>query len=88
MLKKKYVVCEAILETSHRISNLDYDIFMKLTLTLCKDFIEVEKLYRMMCFNVFAHNRDDHSKIFFIYMMKGNRDGYYRLRMILLTAIR
>ena len=25
---------------------------------------EVEKLYRLMCFNVFAHNRDDHSKNF------------------------
>ena len=25
---------------------------------------ECEKLYRLMCFNVFAHNRDDHSKNF------------------------
>lgn len=54
----------AILETSHRIPNLDYDILMKLTLTLCKDFAEVEKMYRLMCFNVFAHNRDDHAKNF------------------------
>lgn len=30
---------------------------------------ECEKLYKLMCFNVFAHNRDDHSKNFtFIYM--------------------
>lgn len=54
----------AILETSHRIPNLDYDILMKLTLELTKDYSEVEKLYRLMCFNVFAHNRDDHSKNF------------------------
>ncbi|MHB1483739.1 MAG: HipA domain-containing protein, partial [Saccharofermentanales bacterium] len=28
----------------------------------------VEKLYRLLCFNVFAHNRDDHSKNFaFLY---------------------
>lgn len=54
----------AILETSHRIPNLDYDILMKLTLSLTKDFQEVEQLYRLMCFNVFAHNRDDHSKNF------------------------
>ena len=54
----------AVLETSHRIPNLDYDILMKLTLELTKDFSEVEKLYRLMCFNVFAHNRDDHSKNF------------------------
>lgn len=53
-----------LLETSHRIPNLDYDILMKLTLELTKDYAEVEKLYRLMCFNVFAHNRDDHSKNF------------------------
>lgn len=57
-----------ILETSHRIPNLDYDILMKLTLELTKDFAEIEKMYRLMCFNVFAHNRDDHSKNFtFLY---------------------
>ena len=54
----------AVLETSHRIPNLDYEILMKLTLELTKDFSEVEKLYKLMCFNVFAHNRDDHSKNF------------------------
>lgn len=54
----------AILETSHRIPNLDYHILMKLTLEITKDFTEVLKLYRLMCFNVFAHNRDDHSKNF------------------------
>lgn len=54
----------AILETSHRIPKLDYDILMKLTLQLTKSMEECEKLYRLMCFNVFAHNRDDHSKNF------------------------
>lgn len=54
----------ALLETSHRIPNLDYNILMKLTLEITKDFTEVLKLYRLMCFNVFAHNRDDHSKNF------------------------
>lgn len=58
----------AILETSHRIPNLDYNNLMRLTLELTSDFSEVDKLYRLMCFNVFAHNRDDHSKNFtFIY---------------------
>lgn len=62
------ITAAGILETSHRIPNLDYDILMKLTLNLSKDFSQVEKLYRLMCFNVFAHNRDDHSKNFsFIY---------------------
>lgn len=53
-----------LLETSHRIPNLDYDILMRLTLQLTKSMEECEKLYRLMCFNVFAHNRDDHSKNF------------------------
>ena len=55
-------------ETSHRIPNLDYNDLMQLTLNLTKSFEEVEKLFRLMCFNVFSHNRDDHSKNFsFIY---------------------
>jgi len=62
------VSASGLLETTHRIPNLDYNILMKLTLQLTKSFDEVEKLYRLMCFNVFAHNRDDHSKNFtFIY---------------------
>ena len=54
----------AMLETSHRIPDLDYNLLMKLTLEITKDFSEVLKLYRLMCFNVFAHNRNDHSKNF------------------------
>lgn len=58
----------ALLETSHRIPNLDYNTLMALTLKLCKDYSEIEKMYRLMCFNVFAHNRDDHAKNFtFLY---------------------
>ena len=45
-----------------------YNMLMQLTLHLTQDYEEVEKLYRLMCFNVFAHNRDDHSKNFsFLY---------------------
>ena len=62
------VSVSGLLETTHRIPNLDYNTLMKLALQLTKSFDEVEKLYRLMCFNVFAHNRDDHSKNFtFIY---------------------
>lgn len=58
----------ALLETGHRIPNLDYNMLLKLTLTLTKDFNEVQRMFRLMCFNVFAHNRDDHAKNFtFIY---------------------
>ena len=54
----------ALLETSHRIPNLDYNTLFLLTLKLTKNNAELEKLYRLMCFNVYAHNRDDHSKNF------------------------
>lgn len=54
----------AILETSHRIPNLDYHTLMKLTSILTQDYAESVQLFRRMCFNVFAHNRDDHSKNF------------------------
>lgn len=67
--KKIHMVSvSGLLETSHRIPNLDYNQLMKLTFILTKSYEEVEKMYRLMCFNVFAHNRDDHSKNFsFIY---------------------
>lgn len=59
----------ALLETSHRVPNLDYNILMKLTLALTNSFDEVLKMFRLMCFNIFAHNRDDHSKNFtFLYL--------------------
>lgn len=68
-IKKIHMVSvSGLLETSHRIPNLDYDILMKLTLKLTNDFEEVKKIYKLMCFNIFAHNRDDHSKNFsFLY---------------------
>lgn len=64
MTKIHMLSVSAVLETSHRIPNLDYHLLMKLTLEITKDYSEVMKLYRLMCFNVFAHNRDDHSKNF------------------------
>lgn len=67
--KKVHMVsASGLLETSHRLPNLDYNILMKLTLELTKNYQDIEQLYRLMCFNVFAHNRDDHSKNFsFLY---------------------
>lgn len=69
MTRRHMVSVSGLLETSHRIPNLDYDLLMRLTFMLTKDLEECMKLYRLMCFNVFAHNRDDHSKNFsFIYL--------------------
>lgn len=66
------VSVSGLLETSHRIPNLDYNILMQLTLKITQSYEEIEKLFRWMCFNVFAHNRDDHSKNFsFLYTAEG-----------------
>lgn len=66
--KVHMVTVSGLLETSHRVPNLDYHDLMKLTWLLTKDRSQMEELYRRMCFNVFAHNRDDHSKNFtFLY---------------------
>lgn len=54
-----------LLETSHRIANLDYGLLMRLTMRLTgSNMVEIERLYRLMCFNVFIGNRDDHAKNF------------------------
>jgi len=64
----------ALLETSHRLPNLDYNILMQLAMKLTNSYKEIEKMFRIMCFNVFAHNRDDHSKNFsFIYNTEDNK---------------
>ena len=62
----------AILELDWRSPGMDYHTLMKLTKILCcSRKAEMEQMYRRMCFNVFAHNRDDHSKNFsFIYNEK------------------
>ena len=67
--KKVHMVSvSGLLETSHRLPNLDYNLLMKLVLELTRNYEDIEQLFRLMCFNAFAHNRDDHSKNFsFLY---------------------
>lgn len=55
----------AILEADWREPSLDYNMLMRLTSVLsCGSAEDIEQMYRRMCFNVFAHNRDDHAKNF------------------------
>lgn len=55
-----------------RFPTLDYDDLLRLTLHLTKDVKELEKVFRLACFNLFSHNRDDHAKNFsFIMDEKG-----------------
>jgi serine/threonine-protein kinase HipA len=51
-----------MLHADHRLPSLDYDSLLKAVLLLTKDVREVEKAFALACFNVLAHNRDDHSK--------------------------
>ena len=58
-----------ILEADFRAPSCDYNTFMKLTRALTKDnYEDKEQLYKIMCFNVMTHNKDDHTKNFsFLY---------------------
>lgn len=62
--KLHMVSAGGLLETSHRIPNLDYDQLLRLTLQLTEDMSEVERMFRLMVFNVAIGNRDDHAKNF------------------------
>jgi len=59
-----------------RFSTLDYDDLLRLTLHLTKSMVEVEKMFRLACFNLLAHNRDDHAKNFSFLM---DEYGVWRL---------
>ena len=51
-----------IIHDNFRLSNLDYGHFMDCSFRLERDVNVYEKVLRIAAFNVFAHNRDDHSK--------------------------
>lgn len=51
-----------MLHDNFRLSNLDYGHLMDCAFTLEKDVRAYEKVLRLAAFNVYAHNRDDHSK--------------------------
>ncbi|MDZ4668709.1 MAG: type II toxin-antitoxin system HipA family toxin [bacterium] len=64
-----------IMHDNFRQSNLDYGNLMDCAFKLENDVIAYEKILRLAAFNVFAHNRDDHSKNFSFLM---NSDGIWR----------
>lgn len=53
-----------LLHASHRMSTIDYDGLLRLTQALTHDEREVEKMFKLMTFNVRYGNKDDHSKNF------------------------
>ena len=64
-VRRHMLTAAAILEVDWRTAALDYHTLMKLTKILSLgNEADLEQMYRRMCFNVFAHNRDDHAKNF------------------------
>ena len=58
------ITASGLLEVSHRIPALDYRHLFQVTQMLTHDESQLWELFRRMCFNVFAHNQDDHSNNF------------------------
>lgn len=57
-----------LLHADFRLPSLDYTELIKATRAITRDEIEVEKMFRLMVFNVLIGNKDDHAKNFsFIY---------------------
>lgn len=65
------ISASSLLNTSHRIPAMDYNNLTQATWAITKDINELKKVYRLMCFNVFSHNRDDHSNNFSFVFKKG-----------------
>lgn len=65
-----------LVHSDHRIPAIDYDMVLRATQFLTKNAIEVKKAFRLCCFNVLAHNRDDHAKNFSFLM---NEQGEWKL---------
>lgn len=64
-VRRHMLTAAAILEVDWRTPSLDYHTLMKLTTILSRSNPQdIAQMYRRMCFNVFAHNRDDHAKNF------------------------
>jgi serine/threonine-protein kinase HipA len=62
-----------LMHDNFRLTNMDYGHVMDAAFRLEKDRAAYEKVLRLAAFNVFAHNRDDHSKnISFLMDASGN----------------
>jgi len=62
--KLHVLALDTILYADYRIPSLDYEIVLGVTQRFTQNAREVEKAFRLACFNVLAHNQDDHGKNF------------------------
>lgn len=62
------VSASGLLDADYNQPVLDYSDLLALTAKLTRNMVEVEKMFRLMVFNVFINNTDDHAKNFaFLY---------------------
>lgn len=74
--KKLHMISlSSVLETTHKISNLDYMHLFQVIKEICVNQKELYEAYRRMCFNVFFGNRDDHGKNF-AFLYNEEKGGY------------
>lgn len=59
----QHTLC-GLLEAPHTLPSVTYEQLLLVTRRLVQSEPAVEEMFRRACFNVFAHNRDDHSKNF------------------------
>ena len=58
----------SLLETTHKIPNLDYSHLFQVIRIICYDEEEIYEAFKRMCFNVLIGNKDDHGRNFsFLY---------------------
>ncbi len=62
--RRHMVSASGVVEISHRIPLLDYENLFQISYFLTGGRGEAEQLFRLMCFNVFTHNHDNHSNNF------------------------
>ena len=63
----------SLLETTHKIPNLDYSHLFQVIKIICSDEEELYEAFRRMCFNVLIGNKDDHGRNFsFLYNEEKN----------------
>lgn len=65
----------SLLETTHKVPNLDYMHFFQVVKEICIDKDDLYEAYRRMCFNVLYGNRDDHGKNF-AFLYNEQKGGY------------
>lgn len=62
--KRHVVTLGGMMDASHRVPCMSYNDMLAAVSHVTKDVREVEKAFRLMLFNMLAHNKDDHVKNF------------------------